>query len=293
MATGILQALGDSRHPLYFLIASSLTNIVLDLLFVGVLDWGMDGAAYATIISEAISAVLSMGLLFLTKEQYRVHLRQVRFHGRQLGRILHIGIPSGIQNSVISIANVFVQASVNSFGAAAMAGNGAFLRIQGFVFLPITSFALALTTFTSQNIGAGELGRVRKGIRFSLAFCLIMAETFGLFLFLFAKPLLLLFSRDPEVLAIGTEKAHIACFFFCCLALSHTMAGIFRGAGRAIIPMLVMLVCWCLIRVSYIFITLKYFNDIRVVFWAYPITWTLSSLIFIFYYFKVDWLRQR
>lgn len=291
-ASGILQAVGDSRHPLYFLIVSSVINIVLDLVFVAVLGMGIAGAAYATIIAQAVSAILSFRLLFTTGDIIKVRLKHIRFHKGFLAPILRLGIPSGIQNSVTSFANVILQSSINLFGPAAMAGNGAFMRIQGFAFIPITAFALALTTFTGQNMGAGEYERVRKGARFGAVFAMVLAETIGLLMYFGSEPLIALFSRDPEVITFGVQKSHIASLFLWALALSHAMAGIFRGAGKSIVPMSVMLAVWCIFRIIFIQVGLSIVMDIRVVYWAYPVTWTISSVIFFIYYFSVDWMRQ-
>jgi putative MATE family efflux protein len=291
-ASGILQAVGDSRHPLYFLIVSSVINIVLDLVFVAVLGMGIAGAAYATIIAQAVSAILSFRLLFTTSDIIKVRLKHIRFHKGFLAPILRLGIPSGIQNSVTSFANVILQSSINLFGPAAMAGNGAFMRIQGFAFIPITAFALALTTFTGQNMGAGEYERVRKGARFGAVFAMVLAETIGLLMYFGSEPLIALFSRDPEVIAFGVQKSRIASLFLWALALSHAMAGIFRGAGKSIVPMSVMLAVWCIFRIIFIQVGLSIVMDIRVVYWAYPVTWTISSVIFFIYYFSVDWMRQ-
>ncbi|MDD3423820.1 MATE family efflux transporter [Sphaerochaeta sp.] len=291
-ASGILQAVGDSRHPLYFLIIASVINIVLDLVFVAVFQMGIAGTAYATIIAQAVSAILSFRLLITTNDIIKVRLWHVRFHKGYLGPILRLGIPSGIQNSVTSFANVILQSSINLFGPSAMAGNGAFMRIQGFAFIPITAFALALTTFTGQNLGAGEYERVRKGARFGVIFAMVLAETIGLLMYFGSEPLIALFSRDPEVLSFGVQKSHIASLFLWSLALSHAMTGIFRGAGRSIVPMSVMLAIWCIFRIIFIQVGLSIVMDIRVVYWAYPVTWTISAVIFVIYYFSVDWMRQ-
>ncbi len=292
-ATGILQAVGDSRHPLNFLMIASVLNILLDLLFVGYFKMGIAGTAYATIFSQSVSAFLAFRLLISTNDVIRVELKKIRFHTRQLKVILRIGVPSGIQNSVTSLANVVVQSSINLFGAVAMAGSGSFMRIQGFAFIPVTSFALALTTFTGQNLGARQLERVRKGTRFGVVFSMILAEAVGLLLYYYAAPLVSLFSRDPAVIAIGVQKAQISTMFIMPLALSHVMAGLFRGAGKSMVPMTVMLACWCIFRVIYIKVALSLLMDIRVVFWAYPITWSMSAIIFIIYYFRSDWMGSR
>ncbi|MCK9547949.1 MAG: MATE family efflux transporter [Sphaerochaeta sp.] len=292
-ASGILQAVGDSRNPLKFLAVSAVLNIVLDLLFVLKFKLGVAGVAYATIIAQAVSVVLSFRLLFTTRDLVRVEIRKIAIHRRFVAETLRLGIPSGIQNSVTSFANVILQYSINLFGAAAIAGNGAFMRIQGFAFIPITAFALALTTFTSQNLGAGAYGRVREGARFGIIFSMVVAEVLGLAMYFGAAPLVALFSRDPQVIFYGVQKAQIISLLLFPLALSHAMAGLYRGAGKSIVPMLVMLAVWCVFRIIFIQVGLAIFHDIRVVFWAYPVTWSISSVIFVIYYFTVDWMGQK
>ncbi len=292
-AAGILQAVGDSKHPLYFLILAALLNIILDVLFVGYFKTGIEGTAYATIISQSVSVLLSFRLLLTGDDIFKVEIRKIGFKKGMLPKILRLGIPSGIQNSVTSFANVVVQSSINLFGAAAMAGTGSFMRIQGFAMIPITSFALAMTTFTGQNIGAREYDRVKKGVRFGIVFAMILSEGIGVLLFFYADVLVALFNRDPSIIIYGVQKSQISSLFLFALALSHVMSGLFRGAGKSMVPMAVMLAFWCIFRVLYIKIGLLFLMDIRVVYWAHPITWMLSSIIFTLYYFKADWMDQK
>jgi putative MATE family efflux protein len=289
-ASGILQAMGDGKHPLYFLIIASVTNIILDLVFVVYLNMGVAGVARATIISQTLSAILSYRILITTQDSYKVSIRKIKFDTCILKKMLKVGIPSGIQNSVISLANIFVQSSINSFGAVAMAGSGAFSRVQGFVFIPITSFALSLTTFTSQNLGAGEFDRVKKGARFGIITAMIMAELIGAILLFNASAIIGLFSKELNVIAIGVLKAKFSCPFLLFMALSHVMAGVYRGAGKSIVPMMVMFLIWCVFRVLFITIALSINRDIRILFAAYPLTWVMSAIVFVIYYFKVDWM---
>lgn len=291
VAVGILQAVGDSKHPLYYLMISSCVNVVLDLLFVAVLGMGVGAAAFATTVSQFLSAALAFRRLCREKTEYQVVPGQVRFDGPMLRRILGIGLPSGLQNSIISFANVIVQSSINRFGAAAMAGCGVYFKIEGFGFLPITCFAMAMATFVSQNLGAQCYDRVRKGARFGILCSMTIAEVVGIGVRLLAPWLMAAFNREPAVIQFGVAQAKIETLFWFLLALSHVMAGILRGAGKAKVPMLVMMICWCIIRISYITVTLRLVFDIRVVFWAYPITWTLSSLAFVSYYFRARWLH--
>ncbi len=288
---GILHAVGDSKHPLYYLIFSAGINVVLDLLFVGVFRWGVGSAAVATTISQGISATLCLVHLLRVKKPYRICVRSIGFHLPSLKNIVRFGLPSGIQNSVISIANVVVQANINSFGKDAMAGCGAYSKLEGFAFLPITCFTMALSTFVGQNLGAQKHDRVKKGVRFGIGCACILAETVGILSYLFAPQLISIFNDSPKVVDFGTRHMRTICLFYFLLALSHCIAAILRGAGKATVPMVTMLVCWCLIRVSYITVAVKFVNRLETVSRAYPITWTCSSVVLLVYLLKADWIH--
>lgn len=292
MCVGILQAVGDSRHPLYYLILSSLINVGLDLLFVGVFGLGVWSAATATTIAQFISLGLCLYRLCHYDTVYRVQLHKIRFNIPMLRQIVHFGLPSGVQNSIIAFANVIVQSNINAFGADAMAGCGTYSKLEGFAFLPITCFTMALTTFVSQNLGAHQYDRVKRGVRFGILCSVTMAEIIGALIFLFSPALVALFQNDPPVIAIGVKQAHIEAFFYCFLAFSHCIAAIMRGAGKPTVPMFVMLAVWCVLRVSYISIVVPMMGRIEVVFSAYPLTWFTSSVIFLIYFLKSDWLHN-
>lgn len=292
MCVGILQAVGDSRHPLYYLILSSLINIGMDLLFVGVFGLGVWSAATATTIAQFISLGLCLYRLCHYDTVYRVQLHKIRFNFPMLRQIVHFGLPSGVQNSIIAFANVIVQSNINAFGADAMAGCGTYSKLEGFAFLPITCFTMALTTFVSQNLGAHQYDRVKRGVRFGILCSVTMAEIIGALIFLFSPALVALFQNDPPVIAIGVKQAHIEAFFYCFLAFSHCIAAIMRGAGKPTVPMFVMLAVWCVLRVSYISIAVPMVERIEVVFSAYPLTWFTSSVIFLIYFLKSDWLHN-
>ncbi len=289
-ASGIFQAVGNSKSPLYYLITSSIINVILDLLFVVVFKMGIAGAAIATVIAQGVSVCLAFYNLSHTADVHRVNFKKVKIHKDMLREILSMGIPSGVQNSVIALANVVVQSNINSFGAAAVAGCGSFSRIEGFAFIPITSFALSMTTFIGQNLGSQKYERAKKGTYFGIATSTILAEIIGIIFFLAAPTLIALFSNDPQVIEYGTLQARTIAPFFFLLAFSHCLAGILRGAGKSTVPMLVMLSCWCIIRVLYITIATHLIPEIYVIFWAYPLTWSLSSIIFLIYYLKSNWL---
>lgn len=288
---GILQAVGDSRSPLYYLVISSVVNVALDLLFVGAMDMGVAGAAVATVISQVVSAVLCIIKLTRSDGPYRLEIKRIGFDLPLLKKITSQGIPSGVQNSIIAIANVVVQSNINTFGSDAMAGCGSYSKVEGFVFLPITAFAMALTTFIGQNLGAGQFDRAKQGARIGILCSMAMAELIGVALFFLAPYAMRLFNDDPAVVAIGVRWSHIEALFFCFLAFAHGVSAVLRGAGRAQVPMYTMLGCWCILRVSYITLALKVWPDIATIFWAYPITWSVSCVVFLIYYLKADWVH--
>lgn len=288
---GILQSVGDSRHPLVYLIISSVVNVVLDLFFILILHMGVGSAALATIISQFLSAVLCFGKLRRCPEDYRVYINKIRFDRTMFSRIIKNGLPAGFQNSIIAFANVIVQTNINAFGKMAVAGCGAYSKIEGFVFLPINCFTLALTTFVSQNLGAKEYDRAKKGARFGLLCSMLIAEAIGVLIYTFAPVLIAAFNNEAHVIRFGTAQARTVTLFYFLLALSHCIAAILRGSGRASVPMLGMLVFWCIVRVSYISVIVKYIPSINVIFWAYPLTWFLSSVVFVLYYKKADWIH--
>ena len=288
---GTLQAMGDSKHPLYYLIASSIVNVVLDILFIAVFHAGVGGAALATIISQFLSAFLCMFRLMKNKGCEKLYLRKIRFNWEMLKQIVRFGLPSGVQNSIIALANVVVQSNINSFGEMAMAGVGAFSKIEGFGFLPITSFTMAMTTFISQNLGAKQHERAKQGARFGIFMTALLAELIGVVVFIFAPQLIAAFDSNPAVVEIGVEKARTSALFFFLLAYSHAVSAILRGAGKAVVPMMVMMIFWCVVRVAFLMITVPLTHSIQMLYWVYPLTWGLSSLAFLWYYKKADWLH--
>ena len=272
--------------------ADIVTGVSLCLLFVAVFDWGVAGAAFATAIGQAVSAILGFAHLMSGRFVVQVSIQRLKPDWGVMKQVLHLGLPSGVQNSVIAIANLVVQSNINAFGDNAMAGCGSYAKIEGFVFLPITCLTMAMTTFVSQNLGARQVDRVKEGARFGILCSTILAEVIGLVIWLGAPQLIGLFNSDPEVLAYGVRQARTIAFFYCFLAFDHCSAGILRGAGRATVPMLIMLVCWCLIRVAYISAMVPIVGDILVVFTAYPVTWVLAAVCFVIYLLKVDWLQS-
>ena len=291
LCKGVLNALGDSKRPLYYLIFSSLLNIGLDLLFIAVFHWGVWSAAAATVISQFASFLLCLVHLLKKGEIYTVEPRKIRIHTDMFLEILRYGLPSGIQNCVISFANVIVQSQINSFGKLAMAAYGAHNKIEGFVFLPITSFNMATTTFISQNLGAKQYERAKAGARFGIFVPIVLAEVIGLAYYLWAPQLIGIFDSSEGVVLYGSMQAHIVCLFYFLLAFSHSVASVCRGAGKAFVPMSIMLAVWCVFRIIYIITVMRLFGEIRFIYWAYPITWGISSVIYLIYYLSSDWIH--
>ena len=288
---GVLRAVGDSKSPLRYLVISSVVNVVLDLLFVGVFSWGVAGAAIATTISQTVSAVLCFLKLLRLPKPFRMELKKLRFDWPLLRQIAGLGFPSGVQNAIISLANVVVQTNINAFEADAVAGCGAYSKVEGFVFLPITSLTMAMTTFVSQNLGSRQYDRAKKGARFGTISAMLLAEGIGASLYVICPAVIAFFNDDPDVIAYGVLQMRTEAFFFFALAYAHSIAAILRGAGKAKIPMYTMLACWCVIRVTYITVAVRFFPVIQTIFWAYPLTWSLSCIVFFIYYYKADWLH--
>ena len=288
---GIMNALGDSKRPLWYLIFSSVLNVILDLLFIGVFRWGVWSAALATVISQIASVVLCMAYLFKKGNIFTVEIKKLRFHKDMLIEIIRYGLPSGVQNSVIAFANVIVQTQINSFGKFATAAYGTHAKIEGFAFLPMTSFNMATSTFISQNLGAKQYDRARKSARFGILAGVILAEIIGVIIYFTAPYLIGMFDSNPEVIRLGVQQARTVSLFFCLLAFSHAVAAVCRGAGKAFVPMFVMLSIWCGIRILYIQLIMTFVGEIQYIYWAYPMTWALSSIVYFIYYSCSDWIH--
>lgn len=280
----ILQAVGNSRDPLFYLMVSSGTNVFLDILFIRFVGWDVWAAAFATILSQSLSAILCFTQLLRSKEQYGIRIKSVRLDTKAMKEIIRFGLPSGLQNSVIGISNVLIQSQINIFGDVAVAGCGAYHKIEGFGLMPMTTLALALTTYVSQNMGAGKSDRVKKGARFTLLFSMTLAEVIGVILFAAAPVLVAAFNGNRQVIEIGTEYARIVSLFFFLPACTHGIAAIFRGKGKPFLSMSVILICWCVIRVIFLMTTLHFLPKIQVIFWTYPLTWLLSTVVFVVLY---------
>ncbi len=291
MIAGILNAAGNSRRSLIYLAYASLTNILLDLVFIVGLKMGVAGAAIATDISQLVSCLLSLRFLLRVEDDYRVRLRDIRLHGRMALRIIRVGLPTGIQNMVISFSNVLVQASVNSYGAAAMAGFAAYMKVDGFNILPVSSISMAATTFVGQNYGAGRLDRVRKSVWVTVALGVCYTLTTGALLLLGQDPIMRLFTTDEAVIAFGCSAMRWFCPFYFLLSILHGLAGAVRGTGASVPPMVVLLVSLCLFRILWIQWILPLFGTYEGVMMVYPVSWALGAVLMILYTWKGRWME--
>ena len=292
MAAGILRAVGDSKNPLYFLAASSVTNIILDILFVVIGGMGVEGVAIATVIAQALSMVLCLRTLAKAEDIYRLDLKKIKLNKPMVRMILTTGLPTGFQHSIISLSNVIVQANINAYGAMAMAGFGCYLKIDGFAQLPMQSFCLAATTFTGQNIGARKPERVKKGIKENIIICMIYVGVVSTILFGFAPQLVRIFSTEPEVIRYGTVTMRMIIPFYVLLPIHQVLMGTMRGAGKTMYSMAFSVSNMCVLRMIYINLLVPLFPSYEAVMLCYPITWFGTTLLDTLYIWKGKWLPK-
>lgn len=291
MAAGILNAAGNSQRSLLYLGIASGTNILLDLVLIAGLKMGVAGAAIATDVSQLVSCVLSLGFLMRVNDDYRVTAKEIKVHKKMAARIIKVGLPTGIQNMVISLSNILVQAGVNGYGAAAMAGFAAYMKVDGFNILPIMSFSMAATTFVGQNYGAGKTDRVKKSMWVTLGMGVGYTVLTGVLLLAFQNPIMQLFTHDAEVVAFGCTAMHYFCPFYWELSILHSLAGTVRGTGKTVPPMVVLLVSLCVFRIGWIQWVLPFFRSIDGIFVLYPVSWGLGAVLMILYTWKANWLE--
>ena len=289
MGSAILRAVGDSKRPLYFLILTSIMNVFLDLLFVIVFHMGVSGVAYATIISQFISAILIIIVLFHSKECYSLRWNEMQIDRHMLGKIVYIGIPAGLQMAITSFSNVFVQSYINNFGAASTSGWGAYGRIDSFVILPMQSLAIAATTFVGQNAGAGRIDRIKRGINRTLLLAITCTLLICIPEFLLAPRVVSLFSNDPQVMYYGALFIRLNCLFdvLCCMNQVH--AGALRGMGDAKVPMFIMLGSFVVFRQIYLFIVSHITTSIYPIALGYPAGWLVCSVLMFLYFRMSHW----
>ena len=291
MGSGILRAVGDTMRPLYFLVMTSVLNILLDLLFVLGFHCGIEGVAWATVLSQFISALLILALLTRSNDIYRLTWRDLSIDRAILGSIFAIGLPAGIQSVITAFSNVFVQFYINFFGSSCMAGWSCYNKLDQFVMLPMQSMSMAATTFVSQNIGAGREERANRGTVITVSMAVGVTAVIVALLCLFAAPAVGLFSPDESVIAYGVLFIRANCFFLLFNCVNHVLAGALRGRGDSRGPMIIMLLSFVGIRQIYLFAVTRFVaNTPLLVGFGYPVGWTTCCIIEVTYFF-LRWRR--
>ena len=283
----ILRAVGDTRRPLYFLTLAGLVNVAGDLLFVLVLDMGVAGVAVATVISQIISATLIVLCLMRQDGMCNVNLRRMRFHRDKFLRIMQVGLPAGLQSVIFNISNVLIQSSINSFGATVVAGNTAASNIEGFVYTSMNALYQTSLSFTSQNLGARQFGRIDKILVRCLALVFVIGLVLGNGAHLLGQTLLGIYTGEPEVIAYGMMRLGVVSVTYCLCGMMDVVAGSVRGLGYSILPMLVSLVGACVFRIIWIFTVFQWQHTLFSLYISYPISWALTICAHLVCYFAV------
>ena len=283
----ILRAVGDTRRPLYFLTLAGLVNVAGDLLFVLVLDMGVAGVAVATVISQISSATLIVLCLMRQDGMCNVNLRRMRFHRDKFLRIMQVGLPAGLQSVIFNISNVLIQSSINSFGATVVAGNTAASNIEGFVYTSMNALYQTSLSFTSQNLGARQFGRIDKILVRCLALVFVIGLVLGNGAHLLGQTLLGIYTGEPEVIAYGMMRLGVVSVTYCLCGMMDVVAGSVRGLGYSILPMLVSLVGACVFRIIWIFTVFQWQHTLFSLYISYPISWALTICAHLVCYFAV------
>ncbi len=284
MGAGILRAIGDSRRPLFFLIAGCFTNIVLDLLFVVKFNMEVAGAAWATIISQAVSAALVLLVLTRTSESYKLHIKKLRLDGFLVRRIVEIGLPAGLQSVMYNISNIIIQSSVNTLGTTTIAAYTAYSKIDSLFWMIMSAFGISITTFVGQNYGANQPKRVKKGVRVCLGMTFVTTIFLSLVLYFFGVYIFRLFSTDEAVIANGLDILHFMVPMFFTYILIEIYSGALRGIGDCWIPMLLTCLGVCVLRITWVIIAVPFNRTMITILISYPLSWATTSVAFFIYY---------
>lgn len=292
MGSGILRAVGDSRHPLYFLILSCIANILLDILFVTVLKMGVLGVAAATALSQVISALMVIIVLMRTEDSYRLFIRQIRFSSALLHNIVRIGLPAGVQSTMYSLSNLIIQSSINSFGTDTIAAWTAYGKVDGIFWMIMAAYGVAITTFAGQNFGAGKYDRIKKSVRICLGMAAFTSLLLSVIVLSGGRIFFRMFTDDPDVVAIGLRMMRVVSPSYVTYICIEILGGTTRGCGDALPPMLMTGAGICVLRVIWILIVVPLRPEISTVAFSYPLTWGITSVLFIIYYLRGNWMKR-
>ena len=291
VGAGILRGIGDSKRPTYYLIVSTGVNIVLDLLFVAVLSMGVAGAALATIIAQAVSAVLCIRRLLRVDDIYRLRIRKIRFVKGYSSRILKIGIPAGIISMMYSVSNLLIQACINAFGTKTVAAWAVLGKIDSLYWMVTQALQMAITTFVGQNYGAGRMDRIRKCVPQGMLLTIILFGVYLATVFPMMRIIFGLFTRDQVVIGIGWMMTVNIVPYYCTFIPEQVLESVLQGMGNTIVPTCMTVFGVCVLRIIWCLMVVPRFHMVRTVVWSYPVTWAITSVLFIIYF--TVYMRRR
>lgn len=293
MGSGILRAVGDAKRPLYYLVFTTIVNIILDLLFVAYLDMGIFGAALATILSQFVSAALVLKTLLRTNESYRLELRKCEKYREILIQILKIGLPAGCQYTMYTVSNIIIQTQINALGTSVVAAWTAINKLEGMFWLTMGAFGTTIMTFTGQNYGAGKMDRVRKG--FYVGLMLSIGLTIGICapILIYAWDLVHIFSKDPEVIQLGVDFIYFLIPTYCTYTGTELFGGIIKGKGNSFAPMIITGISAFAIRSIWSILAPMVWPGMNTIMLGYPLSWTISTTLFIVYFVVSGQLKEK
>lgn len=281
---GVLNAIGDTKTPLIYLSVAGVLNVILDLAFVIGLGMSTDGVALASMLSQCVSAGLIVRSLMRSTDIYRLNLRELRFYRDKASHVLSIGVPAGLQNAIFSVANLFIQAGVNSFSTVVVEGNSAAGNVDNLVYAVMNAFYIACSSFVGQNFGAGKADRVRRSYLLTLGYAALAAAVFGGLFLLFGRQFLSLFTPEAEVIDAGLQRIAVMCFSFPLSALMDNTTAASRGLGKGLVPMILVFLGSCVFRVIWIYTVFAYFHTIGSLYLLYPFSWLITGTAEIAYF---------
>lgn len=277
--SSILRAVGDTKRPLYYLMAAGIINVILNLIFVIGCGLGVAGVALATVISQCISALLVLRCMMHMEGGYRVELKKLKINRGKMIQIMRIGFPAGLQGTVFSLSNVLIQSSVNSFGSVAVAGNTAGQNIEGFIYMAMNTFHQTALSFSSQNFGAGNYKRIGRVFLECLGLVTFVGLSLGWLAYLFGSQLLGIYSSDPQVIEVGLLRMSVICTMYCLCGIMDVTVGELRGIGCSVLPMVVSVLGVCAFRVFWIFTVFQQYRSLWTLYISYPVSWVLTAAV--------------
>ncbi len=292
MGSGILRAVGDSKRPLYFLILSCLANIVLDILFVAILHMGVAGVGIATALSQVISALMVIVALRKTEDSYRLYVKEIRFTPSFLHDIIRLGLPAGVQSTMYSVSNLIIQSSVNAFGTDTIAAWTAYGKIDGIFWMIMGAYGVAITTFAGQNFGAGKYDRIKKSVRICMGMAAMTSFLLSVLVLTGGRIFFHMFTDDPDVIAVGLKMMRVIAPSYVTYICIEILGGTTRGCGDAIPPMLLTALGICVLRVAWVLAVVPLRPEISTLAFSYPLTWAATSVLFLIYYLRGNWLKR-